>query len=161
MNNDKEKTNIYKIPDEKTNNGFRQEKKMTRIDKLEKAVKSVVSLPQFLIEEFQKLKKVVQDVRFTYEIIGVILMEKNIISQEEINDVGRRIIEERKKTKDDKEETVIKGEVIEVIDNKEALHELNDDKVKNDIINDLMKPNEELQKKQIQDIDVSITTIKD
>lgn len=160
-NDNKEEANVYKISDKKPTNGFRQEKKMTRIEKLERAVKSVASLPQFLLEEFQKLRKVVQDIRFTYEIIGVILMEKNIISQEEINEVGKRLIEERKKANENKTETVVKGEVVEVINKDKALEELNNEKIKDEITNDLMKPNEDLQKEQVQDIDVSIKKIGD
>lgn len=140
----------------------RFEKKLTRIEKLEKAVKNIASFPQFILENYQKLHKVVQDLRFTYEIIGIILMEKGIVTQEEVNAVGKRLVEERRR-QTESENVDIECEVTEVLSKEQVLKELmgniGDEKTKEEISKELMKSNEELKKEQVQNVDVSIKKI--
>jgi hypothetical protein len=157
--------------------GFRQHKKMTRFERLEQAVKKLSSLPQFLLQRFQDLAKVVQDLRFTYEVLGRILQDKGIISQQEITNMGNSILEQQrveneKKMKLMKEQAdqktdeareklngEIPGEVVETLSEEEVkkeLHKPSDDSLREDVAKNLMTPREDLQEEQIQAVDVSI-----
>ena len=135
--------------------GVKLEKKLTRVEALEKAVKELSSLPNFLLQRFQTVLKVSEDLRFTYEVIGQILQEKGIITQEELTAKGNSIIEERKKARAEELENLKKlqkeNSKIELTENEDA---------KKDVARDLMQPNEELQKTQLQDKDVSIKAIE-
>ena len=163
-------------------NGNRQQKRTTRIEQLEKAVRQMSSLPQFLLKKFQDLAKVVEDVRFTYEIIGIVLKEKGIISQEELNVVGKRLIEERKKERKEDIGTMheegkaraneareplgapLEGKVVGTLSKEEAEKELSDSgdgETRSEIAKKLMQPREDLKKDQIQDVDVSVKKIEE
>lgn len=131
------------------NNGFKLEKKPSRIEKIEKAIKELASLPNFLLQRFQTVLKVVEDLRFTYEILGQVLQDKGIISQEEITEKGNAIIAERKKSKE-----------IELEKLKQIKEDITNDSVKSDLVNELMKPDTNLQETQIQEKDVSIKEIE-
>lgn len=131
------------------NKGFKIEKQPTRIERIEKAIKELASLPNFLLQRFQTVLKVVEDLRFTYEIVGQILQDKGIISQEEITEKGNAIISERKKAKDAELEKL-----------KQVKEDVTNESVKNDLVNELMKPNVDLQKTQIQEKDVSIKEVE-
>lgn len=132
-----------------SNNGFKLEKKPSRIEKIEKAIKELASLPNFLLQRFQTVLKVVEDLRFTYEILGQVLQDKGIISQEEITEKGNAIIAERKKAKE-----------IELEKLKQTKEAITNESVKSDLVNELMKPNTNLQETQIQEKDVSIKEIE-
>jgi hypothetical protein len=129
--------------------GKKLEKKLTRIEALEKAVRELAGLPNFLLQRFQTVLKTVEDLRFTYEVIGQILQEKNIITQEELTAKGNDIIEERKKER---------AEQLEKLKEQKENIETEDD-LKREVAQELMQPNEELQEKQIQTEDVSIKEI--
>ena len=166
----KNDVNIHKMPPK----GFRQQKRLTRVERLEQAVKRLSSLPQFLLQRFQDLTKVVQDLRFTYEVLGRILQEKGIISQEEVTDMGNKLIEQQRKEnekklklmkeeadqKKDREklDSEIEGEVVETLSSDEVKKELHskEDNLREDMAKELMKPRKDLQEKQIQNVDVSI-----
>lgn len=172
----KKTAKVHKMP-HRNKDGFRQTKKMSRIERVEQAVKRLSSLPQFLLQKFQDLAKVVQDLRFTYEVIGRILQEKNIISQQEVTDMGNKLLEEQRvenekrmklmkeqadtKTAEAREKLdgKIPGEVVETLSEDEAkkeLHGPSDDSLRDDVAKDLMTPREDLQEDQIQAVDVSI-----
>jgi hypothetical protein len=129
--------------------GFKLEKQPTRIERIEKAIKELASLPNFLLQRFQTVLKVVEDLRFTYEIVGQILQDKGVITQEEITEKGNAIIAERKKAKEAELEKL-----------KQVKEDVTNESIKNDLVNELMKPNIDLQKTQIQEKDVSIKEIK-
>ena len=135
--------------------GKRLEKQPTRMEKLEDAVKKLASLPNFLLQRFQVVLKTVEDLRFTYEVVGQILQEKGIITQEELTAKGNSIIEERKKEREAKLEQLkqqTKEKSLEVVNTEE-------DELKSEVARDLMQPNKELQNTQIQTEDVSIKEI--
>ncbi|MCK9442183.1 MAG: hypothetical protein M0Q13_12270, partial [Methanothrix sp.] len=113
------------------------------------------SLPNFLLQRFQVVLKTVEDLRFTYEVVGQILQEKGIITQEELTAKGNSIIEERKKEREAKLEQLkqqTKEKSLEVVNTEE-------DELKSEVARDLMQPNKELQNTQIQTEDVSIKEI--
>jgi hypothetical protein len=148
--------------------GKRLQKKLTRVERLEKAVKQLSGMPQFLLQKFQDIVKVVEDVRFTYEVLGQILQEKGIITQEEVTEKGKILIEERKKARDeqikklkDKEEAKEKLENsnVEVEEVKKELAPADVDELRSEVAKDLMQPREDLKEKQTQDKDVSIKEI--
>jgi Na+/phosphate symporter len=135
-----------------SNPGVKLEKKPTRVERLEIAVKQLAGMPQFLLQRFQDVVKVVEDIRFTYEIIGQILQDKGIITQEDVTAKGKIIIEQRKK---EREEHLKKLKEQEENINKKDTKEL-----KSEVVTELMQPREDLQKDQIQDKDVSIKKIE-
>jgi len=157
--------------------GFRNEKKPSRMERLEQAVTKLSSMPQFLLQNFQQLAKVVQDVRFTIEVYGRILQNKGIISQEEVTTEGKKLIEERKKAEEEKvkkmkEEAAKKtaeakdamsgkatGQVVETLSAKDAKKALEVENLKDNAAKELMKSRADLQKEQTQDVDVSVKKI--
>ena len=157
--------------------GFRNEKKPSRMERLEEAVAKLSSMPQFLLQNFQQLAKVVQDVRFTIEVYGRILQDKGIISQEEVTTEGKKLIEERKKAEEEKvkkmkEEAAKKtveakdamkgkgtGQVVETLSPEEAKKALQDENLKSNAAKELMRPRSDLQKAQAQNVDVSIKKV--
>lgn len=172
----KKTAQVHKMPP-RNKDGFRQQKRMTRVERLEQAVKRLSSLPQFLLQKFQDLAKVVQDLRFTYEVLGKILQDKGIITQEEVTRYGNDLIEKQrkenekriklmkdnadKKTGDAREELgdEIPGEVVGTLSKEEAKRELEGngtDSLREDVARNLMKPREDLKEEQTQSVDVSI-----
>lgn len=145
--------NKFKVHQITPNGGKKLERKLTRVEALEKAVRELAGLPNFLLQRFQAVLKTVEDLRFTYEVVGQILQEKAIISQEELTAKGNSIIEERKKARAEQLESLKKQ--------KEELSKEEKEKedVKREVVQELMQPNEELQEKQIQTEDVSIKEI--
>lgn len=146
-----------------TNPGMKLEKKLTRVERLEKAVRQLAGMPQFLLQRFQDIVKVVEDVRFTYEVIGQILQEKGIITQEEVTAKGKLLIEERKKAREAQLEKLKKEkeakENSETSDTSLLSEKTEEDEVKSEVARELMRPREDLQEKQEQDNDVSIKEI--
>jgi hypothetical protein len=129
--------------------GVRLDKKLTKLEKLEVAVRNLANMPQFLLQNFQNLIKVVEDVRFTYEVIGRVLQDKNLITQEELTAKGNLIIAERKKIREEK---------MEKVNGKE--NSLETEEIKSEVARELMQPREDLKDTQVQDKDVSIKEIK-
>jgi len=137
------------VKNKNINKGFKIDKQPTRIERIEKAIKELASFPNFLLQRFQTVLKVVEDLRFTYEIVGQILQDKGIISQEEITEKGNAIISERKKIKEAELEKL-----------KQVKEDVTNESIKNDLVNELMRPNKDLQKTQIQEKDVSINELE-
>lgn len=173
---DNKKTQVHKMSP-RNKEGFRQQKKLTRVERLEHAVKRLSSLPQFLLQKFQDIAKVVQDIRFTYEVLGKILQDKGIITQQEVTKYGNELIEKQRKENEDKIKLLkddaelkskearekldgeIPGEVVSTLSKDEVKKELKGkgiDSLCDDVAKTLMKSREDLQEEQTQSVDVSI-----
>ena len=151
----------YKVHQINASKGQRLEKQPTRMERLEGAVRRLAGLPDFLLQRFQVVLKTVEDLRFTYEVVGQILQEKGIITQEELTAKGNAIIEERKKEREAKLEQLkqSKEQGLEVVNAEKSIVDTENDELKSEVAEELMQPDKELQETQIQTEDVSIKEI--